>query len=101
MASPLVLPFGPDSIQSQDDSGSVTGLVSISGDDIMIRIIGVTVASFEQIGSLDPNAPNIEVKADFTFVGVLDRENPIPEPSAALLFLVGAAVAGSSVRRQR
>lgn len=53
----------------------------------------------EQIGSLDPNAPNIEVKADFTFRGVL--ENPIPEPSAALLFLVGASVAGSSIRRRR
>ena len=93
------LPFGPDSIQSADDSGSVTGIVSISGDEIMIQIIGVTVASFEQIGSLDPNAPNIEVKADFTFRGVL--ENPIPEPSAALLFLVGASVAGSSIRRRR
>ena len=88
--------IGPVAIQSIGNTGSATGIVSVSGDQILISVVGVTVASFDQIGNSDPNAPKIEIKADFTFIGV--AANPIPEPSAALLFGLGVAVVGNVTR---
>ena len=72
-------------------------MVSISGDQIMISIVGVTVASFPQLASTDPNAPNIEIKADFLFIGQLAPA--IPEPTSALLFAAGIATVGLTGRR--
>lgn len=93
-------PFGPASIQSNDGSGTAAGMIAMSGDQVLIQVIGVTVATFDQIGSLDPNAPRIEIKADFTFIGTAIT-NPIPEPSAALLFGLGVTLSGVAVRRKQ
>ena len=98
-ALPGGFPFGPVGITSLDNTGSATGLLFVSGDEITIQILGVTVASFDQAANPDPNAPAVEVKADFTFVGTRVT-TPIPEPSAALVFGVGLLVAGSRLARR-
>lgn len=86
------IPFGPESIQSAADTGSASGLVFVSGDQVMIQVIGVTVASIDpaEFGLNDPLARNVELKMDFTFVGT--AATPIPEPAAAVVFAVGLAV---------
>ncbi len=92
-------PFGPESIESEANTGSAAGIVAISGDQILIQVVGITVASFDQFGNPDPNAPNIELKADFAFIG--RAVTAIPEPSASLLFMMGLVAAGTSLWRQR
>ncbi len=88
--------FGPFAIQSAGSSGSATGLVNLSNDELLISIVGVTIASFEAPSILGQGAPAIEVKADFTFVGV--ASNPIPEPGAAILFGAGIIMVSSAAR---
>jgi len=92
-------PFGPTPIQSAANTGSASGLVFVSGDQIMIQVIGVTVASIDpdQFGIDDPLAPNMEIKMDFTFIGT--AATPIPEPAAAVVFAVGLAVVGHRLNR--
>lgn len=92
------LSTGPTPFVSIPGSGSTTGILTISGDEITLQITGVTVASFPQIHN--PGGANVELKADFTFVGKAKPSSPIPEPSAALVFGVGMAVAGSVLRRR-
>lgn len=90
--------FGPVPISSIGGSGSASGLVGVTDDLIMISVLGVTVASFPQLASTDPNAPAVEIKADFFFVG---RAAPtVPEPTSALLFLAGLGVVQTSLRRR-
>ncbi len=89
---------GPTPFVSIPGSGSTTGILTISGDEITLQITGVTVASFPQIHN--PTGANVELKADFTFVGKATPSSPIPEPSAALVFGVGMAVAGSVLRKR-
>ena len=92
-------PFGPESIQSAANTGSAAGLVFVSGDQIMIQVIGVTVATIDpaEFGIEDPYANDIEIKMDFTFVGT--AATPIPEPAAAVVFAVGLAIVGHRLNR--
>ena len=90
--------FGPIPIESLSGTGSSSGLVSVSGDKLILSVVGVTVASFPQLASRDPNAPNVEIKADFVFVG--NKVEPaVPEPSAALLYAAGLVTLGMAKRR--
>lgn len=89
--------FGPVAVQSLGGTGSTSGLVSVSGDEITIAVVGVTVASFPQLTAAGLSAPNIEIKADFVFQGHAVVPT-VPEPSAALLFAAGLATAGMAGR---
>lgn len=91
-------PYGPVTIQSLGSTGSATGLVSISGDTMLISIVGVTLATFAQPGAIDPNAPQVQIKADFTLIGQV--AHPVPEPTAAMLFAAGLGAAHLAVRRR-
>jgi hypothetical protein len=85
--------FGPATVTSQP--GTTAGLVALSADSILLRLSGVAVATFEQVGN-----PNIVVTADFAFVGQAPA-TPIPEPGAALVFGLGITVAGTFVGRRQ
>ncbi len=89
--------FGPTAVGSLANSGTTTGLIALSGDKVLLRVSGLTVASFAQ---LDPRMPNIEIKADFEFIGRAVPATPIPEPGAALVFGLGITLAGSVLRRR-
>lgn len=90
--------FGPVPIAALGGTGSSAGLVSLSDDQIIISIVGVTVASFPQLAVTSSTAaPNVEIKADFTFVGHVAPT--VPEPTSALLFAAGLATIGVAGRR--
>jgi hypothetical protein len=91
-------PFGPVTIQSLGSTGAASGLVSVSGDAMLISIVGVTLATFAQPGAIDQNAPQVQIKADFTLIGQV--AHPVPEPTSALLFAVGLGAAHFAVRRE-
>lgn len=82
------VPFGPESVTSIDSE--VTGSLGIAGDSITFNLTGINIARFAQ---LPGPGPDVLVKADFTFVGV------VPEPGTALLIGLGLAGLASSRRR--
>ena len=43
---------------------------------------------------------DVELKADFTFVGKVRPSTPVPEPGAALVFGVGIAITGTVLRKR-
>lgn len=88
--------FGPVDVESLAATGSAAGLLTRSGDDLLISIVGVTLASFAQPGAT-VDAPLIQIKADFTLIGQVAQ--PVPEPTAALLFAVGLGAVQLGVRR--
>lgn len=88
--------FGPVDVQSQSSTGSAAGILTRSGDDLLISIVGVTLARFAQPGA-GPDAPMIQIKADFTLIGQVAQ--PVPEPTAALLFAAGLGAVHVGVRR--
>lgn len=90
-------PYGPVTIQSLGTTGSATGLVSVSGDTMLISIVGVTLATFAQPGAIDTNAPQVQIKADFTLIGQV--AHPVPEPTSAMLFAAGLGAAHLAIRR--
>lgn len=81
---------------SNPGSGATSGFITVTGDEVTLQMTGVTVATFPQIHN--PTGPNIELKADFTFVG--KAATPIPEPSAAIVFGLGITLAGTAVRKR-
>ena len=48
----------------------------------------------------NPDGGDVELKADFTFVGKVRPSTPVPEPGAALVFGVGIAITGTVLRRR-
>lgn len=80
-------PFGPESVTSLDSE--VTGSLGIAGDSITFNLAGINIARFAQ---LPGPGPDVLVKADFSFVGV------VPEPGTALL--IGLGLAGLSASRR-
>lgn len=76
---PGAIPFGPQPAISLDSSAA--GLLGVSGDTLTLSLVGVNIARFAQLplGS----GPDVIVKADFSFVGV------VPEPGTALLLGLG------------
>ena len=76
----------PSTFVSSTTSGAV-GSVGISGDTLSLGLFGVNLASFQ---SLTNPSDIIEVKADFSFVGV------VPEPGTAVL--LGLGLLGLSAR---
>jgi hypothetical protein len=89
--------FGPLAVESAENSGVAVGILFTSDDEVMVQVLGVSVASFDQFGNPDPNAPQIELVADWTFAGT--AVTAIPEPSAAVVFAVGLLAAGTSLRK--
>ncbi|MCA9506604.1 MAG: PEP-CTERM sorting domain-containing protein [Myxococcales bacterium] len=81
--------FGPAPVSSL--TSSAVGSLAVSGDTITLGLVGVNLATFPQLAN--PGAPDIVVKADFTFFGV------VPEPGTALL--LGMGLMGLSAARSR
>lgn len=85
--------FGPASVTSIDSQ--VTGNLSISGNTVNFNLAGINIARFAQ---LPGPGPDVLVKANFSFIGV------IPEPGTALLIglgLAGLSQTGSQAGRRR
>jgi hypothetical protein len=89
--------YGPATVTSLAGTGTTTGVLALSGDTLMLRISGVSLASFAPFA---PEASNAQVEVDFSFVGRATPATPIPEPSAALVFALGMTLAGSALRRR-
>ena len=90
---------GPLAVESAENSGVAVGILFASDDEVMVQVLGVSVANFDQFGNPDPNAPQIELVADWSFAGT--AVTAIPEPSAAVVFAVGLLAAGTSLRKSR
>lgn len=87
--------FGPESFVGE--GGQATGRIVTNADSTLVRLTGIDLTAFDQ---LDPSAPGIVLKADFTFIAQGGGVPPIPEPSAALLFGLGTVVVGSLQARR-
>ncbi len=83
------IPFGPQSVSSLNSA--TYGDLSFSGNTVTLNIHGINIARFAQ---LPGPGPDVLVKANFTFVGV------IPEPGTAILLGLGLG-ALSHVGRRR
>jgi hypothetical protein len=83
------IPFGPTSVTSLDSASY--GDISVSGNTITLNLYGINIARFAQ---LPGPGPDVLVKANFTFVGV------IPEPGTALLIGLGLGGLSSMGRRR-
>ncbi|MBY0398722.1 PEP-CTERM sorting domain-containing protein [Myxococcota bacterium] len=81
--------FGPQSASSLDSAAS--GLLGVSGDTLTLALTGVNIARFAQLAN--PSGPDVIVKADFTFVGI------VPEPGTAIL--IGLGLGGLAATRRR
>ena len=67
-----------------------SGFVGISGDTLTLGLFGINIATFQ---SLATPGVFVEVKADFTFIGV------VPEPTTALM--LGLGLCGLAAGRRR
>lgn len=82
------VPFGP--APSVSDVSSAAGLLGVTGDALTLGLTGVNIARFPQLAG---SGPDVIVKADFTFIGV------VPEPGTAIL--LGLGLGGLSAVRRR
>jgi len=85
-------PFGFADLLSLESMA--TGFLSISGNQLELDMDGVNLARFAQAGG-DPDDPDVLIKADFRFFGV------VPEPGTALLLGLGLAGLAAGSTRQR
>jgi hypothetical protein len=86
--------FGPVHVMSE--TSGATGSLATSGDQLLLGLFGINIATFQQAAAVDPEtAPLVNVKADFTFVGIV-----APEPGTAVLMGLGLMALGAS-RRSR
>ncbi len=81
--------FGPVAALSLTSGAS--GTLGLSPGQLMLGIFGINIATFPQIAN--PGAPDLLIKADFTFIGTL-----IPEPGTALLLGLGLLGLGATQR---
>jgi hypothetical protein len=84
--------FGPEVLPSLESVAS--GFLFISGDQLELDLEGVNLARFAQVGG-SPGDPDVLIKADFRFFGV------VPEPGTALLLGLGLAGLAAGSARQR
>ncbi len=85
---------GPISLPGTQFAGAPTGSINVSGNQVYLNLQGVNLGVI-----CDPQNPAncVVVKADFQVLA----QNPIPEPSAALSFGIGALLFGAALRRSR
>ena len=81
----------PATFVSSLQSGS-TGIMGVSGDTLTLGLFGINLATFQNL-----NNPGelIEIKADFSFIGV------VPEPTTATLLGLGLAGLNAAGRRKK
>ncbi len=100
----LVNPLAIDAVVSADGPPPIeslavgteapaSGSLFVSSELNQLSLSGITIGSFAPFGV---DSPPLVVKADFVFSG-----SPIPEPNAALLFLVGTLTLTSWTRSKR
>lgn len=82
-------PFGPAILPSLESVA--TGFLFINGNQLELNLNGVNLARFAQVGG----GPDVLVKADFQFLGV------VPEPGTALLLGLGLAGLAAGASRGR
>ncbi|MHA7837570.1 MAG: PEP-CTERM sorting domain-containing protein [bacterium] len=85
--------FGPEVLSSVDSAA--TGTLFVNGSLLELSMGGVNLARFEQVGEEGVVLPDVLIKADFQFFGV------VPEPGTALLIGLGLAGLSSGARRSR
>jgi hypothetical protein len=84
----------PDASLPYANTATPGGNFIMGPNGMTIRLTGVDIGVFvDPLTGLDP----VVAKADFTFTAT----NPIPEPTAALLFSVGFVVAAGATRRKK
>ena len=85
-------PFGPAFLPSLESVA--TGFLFISGSQLELNMSGINLARFAQVDG-QPGDPDVLIKADFQFFGV------VPEPGTALLLGLGLAALATGNSRGR
>jgi hypothetical protein len=85
---------GPVALPGTVFPSALTGTINVSGNRLVLNLQGVNLGML--CDPLDPTSCAV-VKADFH----LQATNPIPEPTAALVFGLGVLLFAASARRLR
>jgi len=94
VTSSLTTDLGPQAFGFSDTLSAFPIVITDNGTDVTLELSGFTLASFDVYDSLGNIIPDgLTVKMDLGIAA-----NPIPEPSAALLFMVALGVVSPFVR---